>query len=53
MYSNTYFIRLEVVDSGASHLVGLQDDFLLNKWISECQVLSLLLSLGGAVGAAY
>ena len=26
----------------SSHLVGLQYDFLLNKWMSECQVLLIL-----------
>lgn len=35
-YSKIRFVRIEVVYNGASHLVGSQDDFLLNKWTSEC-----------------
>lgn len=39
----TYFERLEVVYNGASHLLGSQDDFLSNKWMSKHQILLILL----------
>lgn len=38
-YSEIYFVRSKAVYNGASHPVGSQDVFLLNKWMSECQVL--------------
>lgn len=41
-YSKTSFIKSEVVCNGVSHLAGSPDDFLLNKWMSECQVLLIL-----------